>query len=226
MEGGYMNERSRPFRLRVYGDNACFTRPEMKVERVSYEVMTPSAARGILEAILWKPAIRWRILQIDVMKPIRWESIRRNEVGSIISAQTAQTAMKRGRGSLGIYIEDARQQRAGLLLRDVEYVIHAYFEMTEKAGAEDSVTKFEQMFIRRAQNGQCYHRPYFGCREFPVHFEFIPQNAPPVQPIDLSKELGWMLYDIDYSGEEPMPQFFHARLKRGSLDLREVEVRS
>lgn len=221
-----MSVRSGPFRLRVYGDNACFTRPEMKVERVSYEVMTPSAARGILEAILWKPAIRWEILQIDVLKPIRWESIRRNEVGSIISAQTAQIAMKRGRGSLGICIEDARQQRAGLLLRDVGYVIHAYFEMTKKAGPEDSVTKFEQMFIRRSQNGQCYHRPYFGCREFPVHFEFIPQNAPTVRSIDLSKDLGWMLYDIDYSREEPMPQFFHARLQAGSLNLREVEVRS
>jgi CRISPR-associated protein Cas5d len=221
-----MNERSGPFRVRVYGDNACFTRPEMKVERVSYEVMTPSAARGILEAILWKPAICWHIQQIDVLKPIRWESVRRNEVGAVISAQTAQTAMRRGRGSLGIYIEDARQQRAGLFLRDVEYVIHAYFEMTEKAGPEDSVTKFEQMFIRRSQNGQCYHRPYFGCREFPVHFEFIPQSAPSVRPIDLNKDLGWMLYDMDYGGDEPMPQFFHAWLQDGSLDLREVEVRS
>jgi len=134
--------------------------------------------------------------------------------------------MKRGRGSLGIYVEETRQQRAGLLLRDVEYMIHAYFEMTEKAGSEDSVTKFEQMFIRRAQNGQCFHRPYFGCREFPVHFEFVAQSAPPVRSIDLNKDLGWMLYDIDYSGEEPMPQFFHARLQGGSLDLREVEVRS
>jgi CRISPR-associated protein Cas5d len=198
----------------------------MKVERVSYEVMTPSAARGILEAILWKPAIRWNILQIDVMKPIRWESVRRNEVGVVISAQTAQTAMKRGRGSLGIYVEDVRQQRAGLFLRDVEYVIHAYFEMTDKTGPEDSVTKFEQMFIRRSQNGQCYHRPYFGCREFPVHFEFIPQSAPPVRALDLNKDLGWMLYDMDYGGDAPMPQFFHARLQDGSLDLREVEVRS
>ena len=221
-----MNERSGPFRLRICGENACFTRPEMKVERVSYEVMTPSSARGILEAILWKPAIRWRITQIDVLKPIRWESVRRNEVGSIISAQTAQTAMRQGRGSLGIYIEKERQQRAGLFLRDVEYVIHAYFEMTEKTGPEDSVTKFEQMFIRRSKNGQCFHRPYFGCREFPVHFEFIPQDASPVRTIDLSKDLGWMLYDIDYSGEEPTPQFFHARLQGGSLDLREVEVRS
>jgi len=218
--------KSNPFRLKVSGENACFTRPEMKVERVSYEVITPSAARGILEAILWKPAIKWNILQIDVLNPIKWESVRRNEVGAVISARNVQTAMNNGTGDLGLYVEDQRQQRAGLFLRDVAYVIHAEFEMTDQAGTEDSVTKFEQMFIRRASAGQCFHRPYFGCREFPVAFEFIPKEADPLPTIGTTKDLGWMLYDMDYSGEEPMPQFFHAQMENGSINLRNAEVRS
>lgn len=218
--------KSNPFRLKVSGENACFTRPEMKVERVSYEVMTPSAARGILEAILWKPAIKWNILQIDVLNPIRWESVRRNEVGAVISARNAQSAMNSGSGDLGLYVEDQRQQRAGLFLRDVAYVIHAEFEMTEQAGAEDSITKFEQMFIRRASQGQCFHRPYLGCREFPVDFEFIPKEAETLPTIGTTKDLGWMLYDLNYSGEEPMPQFFHAQMTDGKIDLRNTEVHS
>ena len=218
--------KSNPFRLKVSGENACFTRPEMKVERVSYEVMTPSAARGILEAILWKPAIKWNILQIDVLNPIKWESVRRNEVGAVISARNVQTAMNNGTGDVGLYVEDQRQQRAGLFLRDVAYVIHAEFERTDQAGTEDSVTKFEQMFIRRASAGQCFHRPYFGCREFPVAFEFIPKEADPLPTIGTTKDLGWMLYDMDYSGEEPMPQFFHAQMENGSINLRNAEVRS
>jgi CRISPR-associated protein Cas5d len=198
----------------------------MKVERVSYDVMTPSAARGILEAILWKPAIQWKIIQIDVLNPIKWESVRRNEVGSVVSARNAQTAMNTGEGNLGIYIEDQRQQRAGLFLRDVAYVIHADFEMTEKAGEEDSVTKFTEMFIRRASAGQCFHRPYFGCREFPVDFEFVPKDAENFPTIGKTQDLGWMLYDLDYSGKEPMPQFFHAQMIDGSINLRNTEVRS
>ncbi len=219
-------EKSKPFRLRARGDNACFTRPEMKVERVSYDVMTPSAARGILEAILWKPAIFWRVLQIDVLRPIRWESVRRNEVGAVITAGSVKTAMKTGKGTLGLYVEKERQQRAGLFLREVDYVIHAEFVLTEKAGPEDNVTKFEQMFIRRSSNGQCFHRPYFGCREFPVDFEFLPRDADSPGPIAESRDLGWMLFDMDYSGKEPMPQFFHARMENGVIDLRNVEVRS
>lgn len=217
---------SNPFRLQVSGANACFTRPEMKVERVSYEVMTPSAARGILEAILWKPAIRWRILQIDVLKPIRWESVRRNEVSGVMAAGSVKSTMKKGAGQLGFYVEDQRQQRAGLLLRDVAYVIHADFEMTDKAGPEDNVVKFEQMFIRRASAGQCFHRPYFGCREFPVDFKFIPKDAKYEATIPETRDLGWMLFDIDRTQEEPMPQFFHATMNQGIVDLRNVEVRS
>lgn len=218
--------KSNPFRLKVSGENACFTRPEMKVERVSYEVMTPSAARGILEAILWKPAIQWNILQIDVLNPIKWESVRRNEVGKVVPVGSVKSAMKKGGGALGLYIEDERQQRAGLFLRDVAYVIHAEFEMTEKAGEEDTVTKFTEMFIRRASKGACFHRPYFGCREFPVDFEFIPQEAEELPALDTTKDLGWMLYDMDYSGKEITPQFFHAEMIDGKIDLRKVEVRS
>jgi len=125
-----------------------------------------------------------------------------------------------------LYIEDARQQRAGLFLRDVAYVIHAEFELTDRAGEGDTVTKFTEMFIRRASNGQCFHRPYFGCREFPVDFEFIPKDADPIPPIKVTRDLGWMLYDMDYCDKEPMPQFFHAQMVNGSINLRNVEVRS
>ncbi|MCF8131464.1 MAG: type I-C CRISPR-associated protein Cas5c [Deltaproteobacteria bacterium] len=218
--------KSNPFRLMVKGENACFTRPEMKVERVSYEVMTPSAARGILEAILWKPAITWHILQIDVLNPIKWESVRRNEVGKKATKPTADHLSGESTTPLGLFVEKERQQRAGLFLRNVAYVIHAEFEMTGEAGPEESVTKFEQMFIRRASTGQCFHRPYFGCREFPVDFEFIPRDNDNIPTIEASRDLGWMLYDMDYTGKEPMPQFFHAKLIEGKIDLRNVEVRS
>jgi CRISPR-associated protein Cas5d len=191
--------------LKVWGRNACFTRPEMKVERVSYDVMTPSAARGVLEAIIWKPAIVWRVTRIDVLKPIRWESVRRNEVGAVMSPRTG-----------GIFVEDERQQRAGLFLRDVAYTVHAHFEMTDKAGSEDNVAKFEDMFLRRAEKGQCFHRPYLGCREFAAEFEpLIDGNMP--NPVDESRDLGWMLYDMDFGKEPPTPRFFRASLENGIL---------
>ncbi len=151
-----MNEsiiRSPTLRLRVWGRNACFTRPEMKVERVSYDVMTPSAARGIMEAIHWKPAIRWVIERIDVLNPIKWDSVRRNEVGSIMSPRSNH-----------IFIDDQRQQRAGLFLRDVDYVINAHFEMTENADDGDNMAKHLDIFSRRAEKGQYFHHPYLGCR--------------------------------------------------------------
>lgn len=204
-------KRSPTLRLRVWGDNACFTRPEMKVERVSYDVMTPSAARGILEAILWKPAILWQVTQIDVLKPIRWESVRRNEVGTTMSPRAS-----------GLYIEDQRQQRAGLFLRDVAYTIHAHFEMTERAGSEDNVKKFEEMFLRRATKGQCFHRPYLGCREFAADFEPVSPDVV-YEPIGESRDLGFMFYDMEFSGEEPMPMWFRARLEQGSLQVPPVD---
>lgn len=209
--------KSRTFRLKVWGKNACFTRPEMKVERVSYDVMTPSAARGILEAILWKPAIRWQVTQIDVLNPIRWTSVRRNEVGAVMSPRTN-----------GLFVEEQRQQRAGLFLRDVAYVIHTFFEMTAKAGAEDNVKKFEEMFLRRAEKGQCFHRPYLGCREFTAYFEPLADAGEEPQTIDENRDLGFMLYDMDHSGAEPMPMWFRAQIQNGRVHvppLNSAEVR-
>jgi len=195
-------------RLKVWGENACFTRPEMKVERVSYDVMTPSAARGVLEAIHWKPAIRWQVTQIDVLNPIKWESVRRNEVGNAMSSR-----------STGIFIEDDRQQRAGLFLREVAYTIHACFELTEKAGIEDTPIKHQEMFLRRAEKGQCFHRPYLGCREFAASFELIPHDQLLPEPLADSRDLGWMLYDMDFGGTEPKPLFFRGELKNGILHV-------
>jgi len=206
--------KSPPFRLKVWGRNACFTRPEMKVERVSYDIMTPSAARGVLEAILWKPAIRWKVMQIDVLNPIKWESVRRNEVGAVMSPRAS-----------GLFIEEQRQQRAGLFLRDVAYTIHAYFEKTDKAGEEDTVIKFQEMFLRRAERGQCYHRPYLGCREFAADFEVFTNGKPIPEPISETRDLGWILYDMDFNGKEPMPRFFRANLDNGRMMIDEKEVR-
>jgi CRISPR-associated protein Cas5d len=215
--------KSRTFRLKVWGDNACFTRPEMKVERVSYDVVTPSAARGILEAILWKPAIRWQITRIDVLNPIRWASVRRNEVGAVMSPHTS-----------GLFVEDQRQQRAGLFLRDVAYVIHAFFEMTANVGAEDNVKKFEEMFVRRVEKGQCFHRPYLGCREFAASFEIWPSGAAEPEAIDESRDLGFMLYDIahDSSGDTShihtctdgcRPSWFRPSLDRGRIKVPHID---
>jgi CRISPR-associated protein Cas5d len=188
----------------------------MKVERVSYDVMTPSAARGILEAILWKPAIRWVITRIDVLKPIRWASVRRNEIAAVVPVGSVKTVMSKG-GQLGLYIEDARQQRAGLLLREVDYLIHARFELTPRAGPDDNPQKFAEMFRRRAEKGQCFNQPYLGCREFAAAFKFVDPAGELPTPIAESLELGWMLYDIDYSGDEPRPRFFRAKLENGML---------
>ncbi len=217
---------SETFQVKITGDYACFTRPEMKVERVSYDVMTPSAARGVLEAVLWKPAIQWRIHRIDVLSPIRWTSVRRNEVSSIASTSTAKSAMKKGSGNLGIYIEDARQQRAGLFLKDVAYVVHASFSMTEKAGEGDTLVKFEQMFRRRIEKGQCFHRPYLGCREFPAEFSFASDEE---VPIEETRSLGWMLLDIHFGKKENHPMFFPAEMVGGTImvpDIHAEEVRS
>lgn len=217
-------------RLRVWGDFACFTRPEMKTERVSYDVMTPSAARGILEAVLWKPAIRWEVHRIDVLQPIRWTSVRRNEVGAVVPVNTVTSAMKRGSGDLGLYVEDERQQRAGLLLRDVEYVIHARFHFTDRAGPEDNPAKFAGMFRRRVERGQCFHRPYLGTREFAALFAPVADGEEPAS-VDETRELGWMLHDLEYTPDgsgSATPRFFNARLRDGALHvppLRSEEVR-
>jgi CRISPR-associated protein Cas5d len=210
---------SQPIYIRVWGERACFTRPEMKVERVSYDVMTPSAARGVLEAILWKPQMRWIVERIDLLKPIRKASVRRNEVGQRASADNLLAAMSGRSARLGIDIEDARQQRAAVILRDVDYLVHARIGLTYRAGPDDSITKYVEMFRRRATAGQCFHRPYLGTREFAAEFALV-ENEPPM-PIADYRDLGWMLYDIDYSTAKPMPLFFEAKLEAGILAVPE-----
>ena len=208
--------------LKVWGDWACFTRQEMKVERVSYDVITPSAARGVLEAIYWKPEIRWVIDRITALQPIKFASLRRNEVGSKISATTAKTAMKTGSGNLGITIEDDRQQRAATLLRDVAYVIDAHFEYTDKANNPRNDAKHLDQFNRRAKKGQCFQRPYLGCREFPADFaltrELALEDLTVAEELRGERDLGYMLYDLDYNtGREA--KFFRAVMHDGVIDV-------
>lgn len=199
--------------IRAWGDYACFTRPEMKTERVSYDVMTPSAARGILEAIHWKPAIRWVIDRIHVLNEIRFDNIRRNEVANKISADNVGTVMRGGTVPLCQYAADDRQQRASLLLRDVAYVIEAHFELTDQAGPGDTAEKHYNIMARRARQGQCFHRPYLGCREFPAQFELV-EGEIPLSCYRGERDLGWMLHDIDFSsGMEP--RFFRATMSDG-----------
>ncbi len=206
--------------LEVTGDFACFTRPEMKVERVSYDVMTPSSARAVFESILWKPAIRWHVSKIEVLKPIRWVSIRRNEVGAVVSVRNAQEAMNKGSGNLALNIEDERQQRAGLFLRDVAYRIHAHFELLPDAGENNTLGKFLDMFERRAEKGQCVNQPYLGCREFACDFRLVDAAQPQAAPIAETRDLGWMLYDMDYAKvSDPQPRFFRAQLEGGVLNV-------
>lgn len=207
------------FCLEVSGDFACFTRPEMKVERVSYDVITPSAARAIFEAILWKPAIEWHIHKIEVLKPVRWVNIRRNEVGAVLPVGNIKKAMNGG-ALPALYIEEARQQRAGLFLRDVAYRIHGRFSLTAKAGPTDNAGKFADMFKRRAKKGQCFNQPYLGCREFSCNFHLVEDVKQHEPAIDESRGLGWMLYDMNYQNSaEPMPLFFNADMKVGVIDV-------
>lgn len=203
-------------RLRVSGERACFTRPEMKVERVSYDVMTPSAARGILEAIHWKPAIVWRIDAIHVLKPIRFTTVRRNEVGQKAPAGKIKTAMNRGSlEGLSLIIEDNRQQRAATILTDVAYVIEAHFELTDKAEPGDNEGKHLDIFNRRAARGQCFHQPCLGTREFDARFELLPTDAPVPAAIAETRDLGFMLYDIDHQARGRPSRFFRAALDAG-----------
>ena len=208
-------------KLHVWGEYACFTRPEMKVERVSYDAMTPSAARGILEAIHWKPAIRWVIDRIHVLKPIRFENLRRNELGGKIAAGNVRKAMKAGvTAGLRTFIEDDRQQRSATLLRDAAYVIEAHFVLTDAAGVADTEAKHLAMFNRRAARGQCFHRPYLGTREFAADFALVEDALPASElpSADQQRDLGWMLHDIDY-GDDMTPRFFRATLRDGVIDV-------
>lgn len=227
---------SKGFCLEVTGDYACFTRPEMKVERVSYDVITPSASRAIYDAILWKPAIRWRITKIEVLNPIRWTNIRRNEVASVASPK-----------SQGIFIEDVRQQRAGLILRDVRYRLHGEFDFIppEKRGKtpnpvpewlvdsaevaelrkpdirpDETEAKYAAMFERRARKGQHFHQPYLGCREFAADVRLVDPDKEPASPIAQDHDFGWMFYDLDFTDPANIkPMFFRPEMKQGLISV-------
>lgn len=212
-------------KVRVWGDLALFSRPEMKVERCSYDVMTPSAARGILEAIYWHPGLRWVIDRIHIRKPIRFTSIRRNEVKSKVLASNVLTAINGGGNPLYISTKEDIVQRAAILLQDVDYIIEAHFEMTEQANGSDNPGKFKDIIMRRLRKGECYHMPCFGCREFPANFELFEEDQIDTAYVGEEKDLGYMLYDFDYSNPEDIqPMFFRAVLREGVLDVRDCEV--
>lgn len=216
----------KPIRLRVFGDYALFSRPELKVERYSYDVITPSAARGIFDAIYYHPGLRWYIRRIYVERPIRFANIRRNEVSKKILASDLLSAAN-GSGK-PIYIDrrDAIQQRAATILRDVSYVIEANFELIpEKMNPEDSADKFFAKFCNRARRGRCFTQPYFGCREFPASFELVTEDSRQPEPIAESKDLGIMLYDMDYSDAANIqPMFFRANMINGVVEVEGQEV--
>lgn len=216
----------RGVRIRVWGDYALFSRPELKVERYSYDVITPSAARGIMDAIYYHPGMRWIIDKIYVVKPIRFTSVRRNEVKSKISASNVLQAYNGADKALYMSSKQEIVQRASVLLTDVEYVIEAHFEMTEKANNTDNPGKFKDITMRRLKKGECYHMPYFGCREFPAHFALCEEEEiKTVYETVLEKDFGIMLYDMDYSDPENIhPMFFRAVMRHGVLDLRDCEV--
>lgn len=225
-----MEYKNKQFCIEVWGDYACFTRPEMKVERVSYDVITPSAVRAVFEAIFWKPAIQWRVKRVEVLNPIRWISVRRNEVGKLMSSK-----------AMGVFIEDDRQQRAGLFLRDVAYRLHAEMEFiplrnrnihetpVELKDAEEELLirktenpgKYNAIFVRRAQKGQCFNQPYLGCREFTCNYRLIEDPKSETKlPINETRDLGFMLYDMDFSDEsDPKPIFFRAKIKQGVMEV-------
>ncbi len=207
-------------RLKVWGDYALFTRPENKAERMSYDVPTPSAARGILEALHWKPAIRWEIDRIHVLNPIVFDAVRRNEV-SAKGPEVSTVKKAAGSGApLAILVEEVRQQRASLVLRRVAYVIEAHFEMTDRAGMDDNPAKHIDIFRRRARNGECFQQPCLGCREFPAYFALLEEDEMPESALahDAPRDLGLMLYDIDFaSGMKPM--FYRPKLENGVIDV-------
>lgn len=219
------------FCLEVSGPYACFTRPEMKVERVSYDVITPSAARAVFDAILWKPAIFWQVTRIEVLAPIRWISVRRNEVGAVASTRKSH-----------IFIEDERQQRAGLFLRDVRYRLFAEFEFIPLAKRgkvynpvpvylqdaeeleifrqDEKPAKYAAMFERRAKKGQCFNQPYLGCREFSANFRLVDPAVEPAMPIPETRDFGWMLYDMDFANPADLkPLFYRAKMENGAITV-------
>lgn len=209
-------------KMEVWGDYACFSRIELKIERVSYDVPTPSAARGIIESIYYHPGLKWHIDKIYVMNPIRFTSIRRNEVKSKISANKI---MKEANGKGASYIDRKKdiEQRATVMLRNVHYVIEAHFEMTDRANASDNPGKFQDIITRRLRRGQAYSQPYLGTRECTAHFGLWEGGEIPT--ISETRDLGFMLYDMDFSDPNDIqPMFFRAKLENGVLDLTDCEV--
>lgn len=213
-------------KVKVWGDYALFSRPEMKVERCSYDVITPSAARGILEAIYWHPGMKWIIDRIYVKNPIRFTSVRRNEVKNKISANNILQVYNGANKTLFSNTKEEIVQRASLILCDVCYVIEAHFEMTDKSNQTDNPGKFKDIIMRRLKRGECFHTPYFGCREFPVRFCLYEDEAIQTSYDEIAeKDLGFMLYDMDYSNKDNIqPMFFRAIMKKGVIDLRDCEV--
>lgn len=213
-----MEHYDKEYGLEVWGDMACFTRPELKVERVSYDVITPSAARAIFEAIFWKPAIRWEVTRIEVLNPIQWTSVRRNEVGAVGSVRTQQ-----------IYIEEKRQQRNALLLKDVRYRIYAkmiYIPVSQRKSEQkreskdENPGKYQAMFERRASKGQCFNQPYLGTREFSAYFRLLEDGESLVPPLAQDRDLGIMLYDMDFSDPENVnAMFFRANMQSGVINV-------
>ena len=213
-------------KVKVWGEYALFSRPEMKVERCSYDVITPSAARGILEAIYWHPGMKWAIDKIYVQKPVQFTSIRRNEVKSKISSNNVLPVYNGADKPLYISTKSDIVQRASLLLRDVSYVIEAHFEMTEKAVESDNPGKFKDIIMRRLKKGECFHTPYFGCREFPVKFALCEEEEIKTAYEDEEeRDLGFMLYEMDYTDSQNIqPMFFRAIMKKGVIDVQNCEV--
>lgn len=216
-----------PIQVEVWGDYACFTRPEMKTERVSYDVMTPSAARGLLESIYWHPGLRWVIDRIHVCSPICFTNIRRNEVKDTIPWRKIEAAMRTGQeDDLYLAASKSIQQRAAMVLRDVHYVIDAHFEMTPAAAPGDNHGKFQDIIKRRLERGQCYSMPYFGTREFPAHFRRCTELPPCPDALKGTKDLGWMLWDMDFSDPKNItPKFFRAQLVDGVMTVPPPESR-
>ena len=232
-------------KLLIWGDYASFNRPEMKVERVSYDVMTPSAARGILEAIYWKPQMRWVVDRIHVLSPIQFTPIRRNEISAKIPVKGKTgvgSAMKAGKAPTGISVEDHRQQRAAMVLRDVRYGIEAHVEVldpTDSAGRplEKPEAKHLDTFRRRAACGQYFHHPYLGCREFPAEFRLVDAFPPPPEELTGERDLGYMLQDIEFSPDPKgkiiesnqgrrltaQPRFFRAVMENGVVEIPPIE---
>lgn len=210
-------------KMEVWGREACFTRPETKTERMSYDAMTPSAARGIIEAVFWHPGLKWRIDRIYVLSPIRFTNLRRNEVKSkILSGNALSVANGTSKAPYLVTATDI-QQRATLMLRNVHYVIEAHFDMTAQASPSDNPGKFQEIIRRRLRRGQCYSEPYLGCRECSAHFGLWEGEDIPAIPE--TRDLGWMMFDMDYSNPQDIrPMFFHAKMVNGVIDCRDCEV--